>query len=272
MWVVCVVDNVVSAILFLPNERIRHSNCVIGKPAGNSPKRTFFWHPNQTMAASFTCTAVALAVAVGDQSLAAIGKAKSESCPTVSGWSFPHSRAIANAHNPAKDIGSCCSACRVVATCVTWTFHPGNGCWLHGAYADPPLPVWCGDGALCVTGSRGAPLPPVPPPPRPSPPTPPPVVALARPSEAHLLFHEDNMGAICHFGMQTFVDRKVRTRPAVPFPLSCARTAAPFVGYLGVHVIIVAPTPNVFACGATHQPNLRAVPCAVGVPPTCGAA
>ena len=36
-------------------------------------------------------------------------------------------------------------------------------------------------------------------------------VELARPSLAHLLFHEDNIGAISHFGMQTFVPKAQRT-------------------------------------------------------------
>jgi len=42
------------------------------------------------------------------------------------------------------------------------------------------------------------------------------VDVLARPSAAHLLFHEDTIGAISHFGMQTFVEN--RTCPNV-FPV-----------------------------------------------------
>eukprot|EP01052_Picozoa_sp_SAG31_P027659 SAG31_NODE_2604_length_5397_cov_18.535296_2_plen_234_part_00 len=34
--------------------------------------------------------------------------------------------------------------------------------------------------------------------------------ALATPSEAHLRFHEDNLGAISHFGMQTFAPKAQR--------------------------------------------------------------
>ena len=61
------------------------------------------------------------------------------------------------------------------------------------------------------------------PPPSPQPPPPqprPPPTTLARPSEAHLLFHEDNLGAISHFGMQTFAPKSQR-RPdnfAARFP------------------------------------------------------
>ena len=77
------------------------------------------------------------------------------------------------------------------------------------------MAVPCGDHAECVSGAReGGALPPVPPkPPTPKPPTPPPArprpVTLAAPSAAHLAFHEDNVGAISHFGMQA--------RPASPF-------------------------------------------------------
>ena len=81
------------------------------------------------------------------------------------------------------------------------------------------MAVPCGDHAECVSGAReGGALPPVPPkPPTPKPPTPPPArprpVTLATPSAAHLAFHEDNVGAISHFGMQA--------RPAPSFA-SCS--------------------------------------------------
>jgi hypothetical protein len=145
-------------------------------------------------------------------------------CPgtSVRGYSWPGSAPLPHNHLPnATTAATCCSACAPAAGCHTWTLHPSNGCWLHGALPTHPVAVRCGDGDACVSGSAagsGA-LPPVPPPgpaPPPAPaPAPPPTprprpVALATPSEAHLRFHEDNLGAISHFGMQTFAPKGER--------------------------------------------------------------
>ena len=134
----------------------------------------------------------------------------------VRGYSFPDSVTCGKGpcHLPnISDWRSCCRTC-VDSGCVTWTHHPENGCWLHGNFThSSPVAVACGDGNQCVTGPNvraGRPLPPVTPP-SPAPPAVPIITGpLTRPSQAHLLFHEDNLGAISHFGMQTFLPRSKR--------------------------------------------------------------
>ena len=138
-------------------------------------------------------------------------------CATVHGFSWPGSAALPHPHlSNVSTVAGCCAAC-AAAGCGTWTLHPSNGCWLHGPLAKSPVAVRCGDGDACVTGSGPgqAPPPPIPagPPGPPAPPSPSPLprpTALATPSEAHLRFHEDNIGAISHFGMQTFAPKNQR--------------------------------------------------------------
>merc|ERR1719460_1698169 len=77
-----------------------------------------------------------------------------------SGWKDCNMKTIA-------DWRSCCHAC-VGSGCVTWTYHPENGCWLHGNFTNAlPVSVACGDGNQCITGPNvgmGRPLPPPTPP------------------------------------------------------------------------------------------------------------
>lgn len=145
-------------------------------------------------------------------------------CSTLQGYTYAHEvAALPNGQWPdIRSPAACCTACLGVAVCASWTFHPHpNGCWLHGNYThDHPVPIVCGDKEACTSGSGSQPLPPfVPPAPGPGPspgPSPGPApgprpVSLATPSEAHLMFHEDNVGAISHFGMQTFKTRGARS-------------------------------------------------------------
>jgi len=77
-------------------------------------------------------------------------------------------------------------------------------------------PKPCGDGIQCISGDNGKkPLPPTPPPPPPGPPSPGPPApnsnyTLLLPSHNHLQFHDDNIGAIIHFNMQTYLSVQER--------------------------------------------------------------
>eukprot|EP01043_Picozoa_sp_COSAG02_P072391 COSAG02_NODE_13625_length_1370_cov_2.138474_1_plen_350_part_00 len=131
---------------------------------------------------------------------------------TVRGYSWPGSAPGSHLPDAGTEAG-CCAACQQSHECTTWTLHPSNGCWLHGPWPAHPVAKRCGDGDNCVSGTAdGTALPPIPsgPPPRPLPRPLPRPTKLATPSKAHLLFHEDNLGAISHFGMQTFAPKAKR--------------------------------------------------------------
>jgi hypothetical protein len=142
-----------------------------------------------------------------------------QQCATTRGVSWPHNSGASLPHlSNVTDQAGCCAACGQRPGCATWTLHPASGCWLHGPTQKPPRSQPCGDRSACVTGARpGGTLPPVSPPPSPRPPAPPrpaphrpPPRTLARPSPAHLRFHDDNLGAISHFSMQTYAPKGQR--------------------------------------------------------------
>ena len=171
---------------------------------------------------------VALAASSGSPlvlgaALAASSGSPPDGCASlVHGFSWPHSGALPHLSNVTDEAG-CCVACSDVAACTTWTLHPASGCWLHGKQDGVPVAVPCGDHAQCISGARkGGVLPPVVPTAPPTPPPRPRPTALATPSAAHLAFHEDNLGAISHFGMQTFAAKSQRhvTGFAEAFPPS----------------------------------------------------
>lgn len=138
-------------------------------------------------------------------------RAPSNCSVSVRGYSWPGS--APGSHLPhAKTEAACCAACGQAQACRTWTLHPSNGCWLHGARTAHPVAVRCGDGDSCVSGTPDGTALPSKIPPAPAPPRPRPRPAkLATPSEPHLRFHEDNVGAISHFGMQTFAPKRERS-------------------------------------------------------------
>ena len=76
-------------------------------------------------------------------------------CRTVTGYSFVGAAALPGNPNlrNVSTVPGCCHACASTPSCVTFTLHPSNGCWLHGAGGTPKA---CGDGSLC----KPPPLPP----------------------------------------------------------------------------------------------------------------